>query len=211
MADYRDAILRPFRDLKTMLLGGLINAIPIVNLAGIGYALQCATHHSNSPPKWDALPRLWLDGLLVTLGSLIYMLPGIILVLIGVISVTFDLTPGQTPALAAWQLAFIILGILWFLFAQYILPAAQVHYAIDGRLRSMFEFSEVIKQALTFNYLKTWLFVLLWSVVLSIAGFILSILTFITLIGPLYVNGLITYTILVTAFTLFGETYLEGN
>jgi len=42
MVDYGEAIKRPFSDVKKLLIGIVIQLIPIVNFMAIGYQLKCA-------------------------------------------------------------------------------------------------------------------------------------------------------------------------
>ena len=42
MVDYVEAIKKPFSDLKTLAIGTILSAIPLVNLLASGFALKVA-------------------------------------------------------------------------------------------------------------------------------------------------------------------------
>src|SRR3989344_5910055 len=85
MGIYEESIKRPCTNLKRLLAGILWNIIPIVNFIASGYAFRCAKlsmKNNFEMPVWDKKGELFLNGLMVFLVSIIYLLPMIILTLI---------------------------------------------------------------------------------------------------------------------------------
>jgi hypothetical protein len=70
--------------LKKVLIGGVVNFVPILNFAAIGYALEVTRQvinrvDSNTLPEWDDLGGKLVKGLVVTVIALVYFAPLIVL------------------------------------------------------------------------------------------------------------------------------------
>jgi len=212
MVDYEKAIKRPVSDLEKLVIGVVLNFIPIVNLAVSGYSLHCARNTlkgDNSLPQWDEWVDLFIRGLLSAIIGFIYNLPAIFLVLasigpifFGVVSALLAGDPttafaGLVGALGGTALM-IISALIFFLIASYITPAAVLQYVSDGfRFSSAFNIGGIIERVFTLDYLVVWLFVWVYSII----AFVL--LSFIPIVGTVVA----LFVIEVTSMTLFGELY----
>ena len=62
--DYIGAIKRSFSDWKKLLIGCLLNIIPITNLFSIGYTLECARSELKNKrelPAWEKWGDLFVN------------------------------------------------------------------------------------------------------------------------------------------------------
>jgi len=90
MVNYTEAIKRPFTDGKKFLIGVLLNILPIVNLLVVGYTLECAKSAMKKKyklPEWENWGDYFVKGLLATIIGFIYMIPALMLLLIGFITI----------------------------------------------------------------------------------------------------------------------------
>ena len=204
MVDYASAIKRPFTDIKTWILGAVISIIPIVNFMAYGYGLSCAGTASRKDfalPGWE-WGAMWVKGLLALVIGVVYALPALIVLLVtgGLAAFT-----GGTAQLGVGGIIALLLGII----AYYITPLALVNYQSTGEFAAAFAFGDIFRKAFTSVYLVAWLVALLWGLLLSIVAAVLSLIVSITIIGPFIVYALLTFTIIVTSFTIYGEAYAE--
>jgi len=133
-----------------VLAGGLLNLVPVLNLATLGYTLRTlrnvAAGEAQPLPAWDSLGSDLAKGLVALAAYAIYALPLILVLAVTTILSAVAGKPGAHEALR---------GMLWLcatalscLVATYALllaawlPAATVRYAHDGLLAGFFQFSE---------------------------------------------------------------------
>ena len=81
------AIEHPFQDRDwavKVLIGAGVSLVPVLNFAMQGYALtvlrNTARGEDTPLPRWDALGKLFMDGLILFLVNLIYAIPVLVLV-----------------------------------------------------------------------------------------------------------------------------------
>ncbi|MBN2094685.1 MAG: DUF4013 domain-containing protein [Candidatus Aenigmarchaeota archaeon] len=208
MVDFTKAIKRPFSDFNKLLIGIVLNIVPIINFIAIGYQLNCAKSAMGRKfdlPEWKDWGNLFIKGLLSLAIAFIYMLIplGIMAVAGGamLVSIFTSIATGasvNSGALlgAGMGMAF---GAVLLLFALYILPMAIMKYVAADRFGSAFGIGEVLRKAFSVKYLVSWL-------VASIYGLlIVGVLSLVPIIGPFigsFIAGL-------TAMTIFGQTYSE--
>ena len=69
--------------LPKMLIGSIVNLVPIVNLAAMGYGLEAAKNAIDGQetplPEWSDFGGQFVKGLMAAIGALIYFLPMILL------------------------------------------------------------------------------------------------------------------------------------
>jgi len=134
-----------------VLAGGLLNLVPVLNLATLGYTLRTlrnvAAGEARPLPAWDNLGDDLAKSLVAFAAYALYALP---LVFILAVSTIFSAVAGRLGAHEGLR------GILWLcgtvlscLVATYALllaawlPAATVRYAQAGALAAFFQFKEV--------------------------------------------------------------------
>ncbi len=217
MAEYNEAIKRPFLDWMKFGIGALMYMIPMVNIVtnffGTGYMLKCAktaTRKSYALPDWENWGQLFVQGLLATIIAVVYSLPAIIVGFIIGGSTFSQLMMGFTPLALLRSLtgSMFIVGLL-LLLALYILPAGFIIYATRDNFSSAFDFQIIFRRAFTAQYFTAWIVSVAYSlIVLFVAGFISTLLA-ITLILPFVVAGCAAFMMGVTAATIFGEAWGE--
>lgn len=96
MVKYEDSLKKPFTDWKKLIIGILLNIIPIVNFTMItGYQMECSglgkNKSSKKMPEWKKLKYFFMKGLVAFGIKIVYMLPAIILVGIGILIVAVNI------------------------------------------------------------------------------------------------------------------------
>jgi hypothetical protein len=189
MVDLEYALKFPTKDRewkRKVLIGGVLNIIPVVNFLSIGYAYRLfrtgMERRYPGLPEWENWGDLFVQGLIVFLIGLIYNLASLLLVLIH-------------P----------VLGLLSFIAVALLFPAALAQHAMSGNFSQAFQLGEIwttIQQTRN-DYLIAWL--------VTVGIFLL-----LTVVGTIPVLGWILaaivgfYAYLVFA-VLFGEICLRSN
>ncbi|MFH1972909.1 MAG: DUF4013 domain-containing protein [archaeon] len=165
-----NALKRPFQDGKKILIGCLLNIIPIVSLISQGYTLDCARltmKKKNNLPEWNKLGKYFVDGLLRSLIGFIWFLPVLILVGIAVggfllpIIITaiqggeIDWSSAIAPILGS--VGILVIAAIFFLFIIYLTPAAVLGFVDKGKFKEAFNFKRIFKKAFTGEYFIAWL------------------------------------------------------
>lgn len=134
--------------LPKVLIGGVVSAIPIVDLAALGYAvrvLQRVARGDEHPlPEWSDFGDYFVKGLLLTIATMIYAAPVIVLNIVTTIaSVTpsdwhlaSEVAPVAIGVLACLQVVLGLAVALW-------TPAAMANYAASGDFGAFFRFGEI--------------------------------------------------------------------
>lgn len=147
--------------------------------------IRSVASDDESLPAWSDFGEKWVNGLLLIVAMIIYMLPAIILygiVLIGGIAAYMPVTTMQevspmSPAydmapLAAPFIMICLLGaisVIWTIVASIPMSAGMVNYSITGRFGSMFAIGELIGLIRSkTGFFKAWGLNILIAVVTSI-------------------------------------------
>jgi hypothetical protein len=179
--DYGKAFTYPFEDkewVPKILIGGLLNLVPIVNLAVIGYALRIVKNVADGMerplPNWDDFGDYFVKGLITFVAALVYALP--VMILGGLMGVFSALTGYDTSGsqqfspfvVCIWGLS--CLSGLYSLFLGLILPVAFGKYAISNEFGAFFRLGEIFRFIASNlgEYIIAWLLTL---VAFFIAGF----------------------------------------
>jgi hypothetical protein len=136
---------------RKVLIGGVLNIIPVINFFAIGYAYslfgKALRRQQLSLPEWEDWRDLFVQGLIAFLIGLIYNLASLVLFFIH-------------PALGF--LAFIAVALLF--------PAALAQHASTGNLSQAFDLKEIwgrIQQAKG-DYFVAWLVMVGISILLMV-------------------------------------------
>jgi hypothetical protein len=172
-----------------VVVGAVINMIPILNFASAGYMLATIRNVANdivpSLPTWDDFGDYFVKGLVLTIIGLIYALPLLILSCcpIGVMF-TLTIAENEDVATALGVLGLIVLGLfglLVFLYAlayTFVMPAVILHYASAEDFSAAFRFGQIfafIRDNLT-SYVKAWLYVLVVGIVIGIGELMVGLI-----------------------------------
>ncbi len=210
---FQDAFKRPFQDFKTLIIGIVIMLIPIVNIIGFGYLLQCAkgtARRDYKMPKWGNWLDLFIKGIVALVIMIIYMIPAAIVfaLTIGMTVLTAGgftgLMSGQAistllTSMATAGIGLIVTAIVGIIFGL-LGSAAIIRYAEKGTLGAAFELNTIFKKAFNGPYFAAWLIGMIYMGVLSA---ILSLIPFLGSAIATFVGG-------VTAITLIAEAYSKA-
>jgi len=166
--------------LKKILIGGVINLIPIVNFASTGYFVEAIRNTAEGRelplPEWDDFGGKFMKGLMAGIAGFIYALP--IMLFMGVV---FGLTAAITGSLendAAETVATIcpLIGncvvFVYMILFMLIFPAAVIQYARTGQFGAFFRFGDIIAfiKANIGGYIIALLVALVASLIAQIVG-----------------------------------------
>ncbi|MFH0869256.1 MAG: DUF4013 domain-containing protein [archaeon] len=201
MVNYGEAIKRPFQDIKKLIIGIFLSMIPIVNLLALGYILEntkSAMKKKYALTEWTGWGELFIKGLLLTVITIIYALPAIIIAIfvIGIAaakSMLTSMTLTFIPTLGIGIFAVIVLA----LFAAYVSPAAVLNYAHKNKFAAAFDFREIKKRFMRKEYLAAWFLGSLYS----------AILTFVLAWLPWLGAGIASFIGSMTMYTMLAETW----
>ncbi|MBS3163390.1 DUF4013 domain-containing protein [Candidatus Woesearchaeota archaeon] len=199
--DYQQAIKRPFLDIKKLLIGIVLNIIPIVNFLSVGYLLETAKltlNKKNNLPEWKDWWTLFVHGLLTFVIGAIYMIPAMV---VGISAVGVGVIKGvlMNSVLEGVETGgpLLISALILVLVASYIVPMATLLYVKNWKFSSAFSFGEIFEKVLTGKYLVAWLI----SLVIGIVAIgILSIIPFLGSEIGSFIAGIISFTILAQAY-----------
>lgn len=210
--DYLFGIQRTFSDMKKFIIGVIISAIPLVNLAALGYQLEAGLltlKKKEALPEWTDWLNLFVRGFFLLLIELVYLLPSMIVLFAGLGSVIWPVISAAEVEtlqessfwlnLAAQSLPVLLLSFALGLIAVYLIPAALFRYGETGSPLKAFEIGYVYKKAAHLSYFVVWLVVLVISTLLTL------LLTPVPFIG----GGLVSFVAGIFSFTCFGQIYKE--
>lgn len=215
MVDYNLSFRKPFSDIRKLIIGIVVNIIPIVNLISYGYTLESSDikkgEQTDKMEEWEDFGGFFVKGLLAFIISLIYGIPALI---VGIIAFAVALGPlfGQLvlmdpqrvqtmnpeeffPMFVPYLLAALPLVILFailILIATYIAPVGVLRYIKTDTFSEAFNFKEITRYIFTGDYILAWLLVL----VLNIA--LVGILSNIPLVGTAiasFITGIIGFSL----------------
>ncbi len=201
--DYIDAIKRPFSDWKKLLIGCVLNIIPIVNLFSMGYALQASKLTLNKKknlPEWTNWKDLFVNGFLLFVISMIYMIPAMIALVFALgsgLSVGLLTEDPFSGILAAGPI--LVVALVLMIIFGYFSPLAAVNFAKTNKFSSAFDFKLILKKTLTKTYFVAWIVAVLLGIGITL---ILSLIPF--------VGGRISsFVTLLVALTIYAQAYNE--
>ena len=178
--DVGRAFTYPFEDedwLKKMIIGAVLNLVPVVNFIGMGYGLRQMKKVSQGQdlplPEWDDWGGDFMKGLLVALAAIIYTLPIWLfqLVTVIVVAIAGNSDAGNTVAGLCATAMSCLMAVYGIALAVW-LPAAIMQYVKEDSFGGFFRFAD-IWAFITGNlgdYLVAWLVYLLAGIVASIVG-----------------------------------------
>lgn len=174
--------------MKTVLIGGLLSLLSVVLLPVIplvGYlqrVFRTTAAGEATPPVFDDIEGLFVDGLRATAVSLVYFAVPLIAGLFALVAVAVFVPVAavssgagaapRTVSAVGGVVVFALLGLgllsfVWSILASYLLPPALARVAETDEIRAGFALRSVWRTAATMEYLTAWLLALLVGVVAS--------------------------------------------
>lgn len=182
---------------RTVVIGSVLTLLGILVIPGIfvqGYIVQLlrsAAIREEQPPVFKNWGELSQDGLKLSVISISYvwlsdlLLSNIARFLVNLVS--FSPVASTIISLNAFS--------IW-LFLLYLLPAAQISFAINRSFRAGFDFSNILTSALTIHYLLT---------ILSLV-FVVAIFAGVSiLLSPVIIGFFVPFYGLVVVYYIFGR------
>jgi hypothetical protein len=167
--------------LKKILIGGVVNLIPIVNFASTGYFIEAIRNTAEGRelplPEWDDFGGKFMKGLMAAIAGFIYALP--IMLFMGIV---FGLTAAVAAAVADEDTAAAVvtacsgigycLTFVYMILFTLIFPAAVIRYALTGQFGAFFRFGDIIAfiKANIGGYIIALLVALVASLIAQIVG-----------------------------------------
>jgi len=237
MVNYEEEIKKPFTDVKNLIIGIVLSLIPIVNFTIVtGFTIECSGLGKMKPskkmPEWKDWTYLFITGLTALVIRIIYMIPAIAVILIGLGLAAGDIAGAilgmtMTPEVmsqlgtseAASQQIGQIIGSNWYLLLPVILKVAPIlilgfilaaaaafltPMAVLNYVKNR-KFSAAFELGKVLKKSLTGQYVLAWLAVLVLGAVLGTILSFIPILGP----AIATFVVGVISFSLYGEVYRE--
>jgi len=138
---------------QKILIGGVLNLIPVVNLVAVGYGLRSlknvATGVGKPLPDWDDFGDYFAKGLVSSVGAAVWALP---VILLSIAMAAFSTVTGYNTdpqyVSVPVQLCISSLGCLsgpYGLLLGALLPAVMTRYAVSGDIAAFFQFGDTFK------------------------------------------------------------------
>ena len=227
MVEFVQAIKKPFSDLKTLGIGAIIGAIPIVNMFISGYGAKTAEDvmgKKNKLRAWkleDAVEYI-IKTIMMIVIQIIYMIVPMVIIAVGfgsalmaalpvIMSNPNDITAITNAILPSLMVGgpIIIIGAILLLIAAFLLPMAIMKWLKKGKLGAAFSLGSVIKNALTMDYVISLIVLWVYAIILMIiAGIINTVLAFIPVVGwilGMVVMGGVAFALTTTNFTVLAQ------
>jgi hypothetical protein len=194
------------------LIGIVISLVPILNFAWAGYGIgimrNMARGMDKPLPSWDNLGEKFKDGLIIFAATFIYLLPAIIVLVIGGIATA---AMGDNSTLGVvWVVVGCCAGVYMLAFS-FLSPALMIHYARTNSFGALFQVGEVIKLA-TKNigeYLMAWVTGLIAGAILSVIAPVLMVLCVVPfLLGVAWVMSVTYYAYGQVGLTTIAQSQL---
>jgi len=209
MSHYIEAIKRLFH-LKELLIGLLFLAIPFVNIVtGIfasGYIVESARmalHKRKGLPKWKHLGELFIQGIMISIISLAYSLPVILLMIVSAMGFAYNTITMEGAGFVGTIL--VLTGLLGILTA-YVLPSATLSYCSKRKLKDAFS-SEVFSKTARWSYLVDWIFAMVYSFLLAMLAAFFIMWGWHTIIIPNIAIALFVFISGITNLSIIAERY----
>ena len=216
MVDIGKAIEFPTKDkewLTKIVVGGILSIIPVINFIAAGYELKVMRNAINKKPampRWENFGGLFVDGLVVFIISLIYMIVPIIVFVAtsavwGLPLFSIGRFMGCPFALVATFLPLIAITLVFAIIIGFILPMAIALYASSKNVGKAFKFGEILNRIKSVfgEYIVAYVFIL-------ILGIIIGAIAMIPYIGWI-IALFVTFYIGVVSSNLFGELYAKSK
>lgn len=180
----------PFEDdqwISKLLIGAVVNAVPILNFAFTGYTIDIIRNVSDGVtlplPDWSEFGDKFVKGFLIWAAGFIYSLPAIFLscLPIGFFFIPVARTEGSNinetffSVFTGIGIFLVCLLVIYLLLLSFYLPAVYINFARKGSFGSCFEIGEIIGivSANFGQYLTAWLITIVGA---TIVGIIITVL-----------------------------------
>lgn len=155
-----------------VVIGGIINVIPIVQFASSGYIIEQIDNNSRGEYtpliEWEDFGKKFMDGLIMMLGVLVWSLVGIFFLFLSVIPAVISSEAGYNTGIPFIAILGSLIAVLWFMLVGFVYPAILMNFSKKRNFASCFEFSNI------FSYISADLGSYLTGIVVIIAAAVLA-------------------------------------
>jgi hypothetical protein len=212
--------------IQKVLIGGIINIIPIINFLSSGYNLKVmggAIEGRSEMPEWRDWGNLFVKGLIAFVISIVYMIIpiGVILISLGGMVFTifsellppflsggaehvYSRDPGMAIGAIAGAIGGILIGLVLMLIFGFLVPMALAMFIKEDNLGAAFRFGEVISRIRSVfgDYLTVYLILIVLWIILGLFGSVPVLGFFIVMFGGFYIA--------VIGSNMFGKVYARS-
>jgi hypothetical protein len=227
----RDLLKFPFRGpnwvnrmlvgLGVLIAGGIIPVLP--GLVWWGYMLQIMREAANGEgeglPEWKDWGRLLLDGLRMAVVEFTFLLPGLLVTLVGfkiylISAIAFPIyiiNSQQTQSSFSLAITLLVVGLIIFILSLIVgrvlfflgtlpLPVAITHMAVEGKLSAGFSF----RSWFPILWKNKGVYLAAWVIIIGLVGILVTFLSTVYMfILFLWIFAIIVISILATPFILY--------
>jgi hypothetical protein len=201
--------------LKKVLIGGILNIIPIVNLLSSGYNLKVMKNGiegKSEMPEWGNWSDLFIKGLIAFVISLVYLIIPIIVLLISLGGIIFAvlsaaISGDMSMAIGAISGAIggILIGLALMIILGFLIPMALGMYIKEENIGAAFRFTEVLSRIRSVfgDYLTVYIVLIILWIILGLFSAIPILGIFIMIFGGFYIA--------VVGANMFGKVYAKST
>jgi hypothetical protein len=215
MKHFKELITKPFEDWRKLLVAVTLLAVPLLNFITFLFVYGYMILYSSSVQKgWDSLPDWKNFGKLLKLGlkgfllNLTVLFPSIILTIVLYLALGVGIDGAGSIVFLApdWAIYMIFsVLILVLVISLYIMPAMQLRYAKNLRLRDAFEMDEVLRLCFSPRYFIDTLYISVISFLAFLIALLFSYFLDFTYVLPFIFTALAEFFSMVVYFKLFSE------
>ncbi len=212
--DIEEEIKFPTKDsewIVKVLIGGILGIIPIINFIEYGYILKVmkgAIDGNPGMPKWDDWGNLFINGLIVFIIWLIYLIIPILIISVsasGIMAAALSGNMNLIAGMIAGAIGGILIGLLLALVLGFLVPMAMAMYTKENSFGAAFRIGEVVSRikSVFADYIIVY-------IVLLVLLFVLALLNSIPILGFLiWIFG--TFYVSAVTFNMFGKVYAKSS
>jgi hypothetical protein len=200
---------------QKVLIGGILNMIPIINFLSSGYNLKVmkeAIEGKSEMPQWGEWGNFFVRGLIAFVIGLIYLLIPIIVLLISLGGIVFGIISGavsgdRSTAVGAigGAIGGIFISIFLMIIFGFLIPMALAMYLKEDNIGAAFRFGELLSRIRSVfgEYLTVYIVLIVLSFVLGLFGAVPILGIFIMIFGGFYIE--------VVGANMFGKVYAKST
>ncbi len=200
---------------QKVLIGGIINIIPIINFLNSGYNLKVmkgAIDGKSELPEWKDLGDLFIKGLIAIVIIIVYLIIPIMILLVSLGGMVFAVLSGGLSGERGMALGTIggaiggiLISLVLFLILGFLIPMALGMYIKEDNMGVAFRFGEVLSRIKSVfgDYLTAYVVLIILWIILGLFSRV-PILGFLILIfGGFYIS--------VVGANMFGKVYAKST
>lgn len=200
---------------QKVLIGGILNMIPIINFFSSGYSLKVmkeAIESKPEMPQWEDWGNFFVRGLIAFIISLIYLIIPIIVLLVSLGSMAFAVISAavshdKSMALGAigGAIGGILISLVLMIIFGFLIPMALAMYVKEDNISAAFRLGELLSRIRSVfgEYLTVYIVLIVLSFVLGLFGAVPILGILIMIFAGFYIE--------VVGANMFGKVYAKST